>query len=99
MANEIPLLTGKSHQNFSIDLGDSTLEFRFNWVTRFGYFRVDIFDLSNDRRAISLGETAHSGVNLLARHPEYGRVYMSGPVPSIENIGAAAKLIWEPANG
>lgn len=95
MPKEIPLITSNPHQNFSVTLGSYTLKFEFSWITRFGYFRVNVFEQSDNNRVIALGQAARSGVDILSRFEKYGRVYIAGSEPTLENIGVNSKLMWE----
>lgn len=96
----IPLVAGQPFQTFNIPLGAYTLAFSFSWVQRFGYFRVDIDDITSNRATVTRGRVANPDVDLFnGLIVPYGRVYMTGPQPTLENIGIAARLEWEPTNG
>lgn len=95
MAREIPLTPGVAHQSFSVGLGVYTLSFRFDWVTRFQFFRVKITDITSNPFVVSESRSANLNVNLLRGFSEYGQVYMTGEPPTVENLGVNAKLMWE----
>lgn len=96
MAREIPLTPGLAHQAFSVELGDYTIAFTFDWLTRFEYFRVKIRDVTEQNELVlSACSAAHVGVNLFRDYPQYGSVYIEGDIPTVENIGIYSKLMWE----
>ena len=96
MSREIPLRANTPNQTFSVNLGVHTLEFAFFWVARFGYFRVNIRDLTNDAITLTNGRIAHPNADLLnGLNGKYGRVYMTGQPATLQNVGTRAKLIWE----
>ena len=96
MSRIIPLRNGAPHQRFSVSLADYSLELSFYWVARFEYFRVNIRDVTNDPFVLTNGRIAHPNVNLLnGLDDKYGRVYIDGEVPTLENMGDTAVLMWE----
>ena len=97
LAKTIPLLTGEAQQSFSVPLGDYSLQFNFFWVTRFGYFRVDIYDLSEGKEVVTLGQIAHDQVDMLEGF-KYGKVYMDGDATP-DNVGVTVFLRWEAPGG
>ena len=100
MVSEIPLLRNEPHQSFSADLGDYTLLFEFFYVTRFGYFRVNITDITSTAIVLTLGRIANPAVDLLAGVDiDVGRIFFNGDQPALDNLGISAKLLWEAPSG
>lgn len=92
---DVPLEPGLPFQELDFPAGDLTLRLSVFWVTRFGYFRVNIFDLDNDR-VVTNGRCAHLNVNMLRGINGYGSLTIRGERPTLENLGNTARLEWLP---
>lgn len=91
----ITLTQNYAFQDFTATLGDNTLNFKFKWLTRYGYYSVDILDIDNN--PITFGRALHPGVNLLSGlNINLGRIVLEGEQPTIDNLGLDNKLRWYP---
>ncbi|ENY3036317.1 phage baseplate plug family protein [Serratia marcescens] len=90
----IPLNNGYAFQRFRVQLGNHLLIFRLRWLTRYGYFCVDIFD---GDIPVTLGRALHPGVNLLSGlNTDLGRLVLEGENPRVDTLGLNNRLIWYP---
>ncbi|EMB4322236.1 hypothetical protein RJ492_001208 [Pluralibacter gergoviae] len=88
----IPLNSGFAYQRFSVQLGNHFLKFRLEWLTRFKYYTVDIYE--NDQ-PIVLGRALHPGVNLVAGlNTDIGIISLEGESPTVANLGKSNQLRW-----
>lgn len=91
----IPLSAGLANFSFTTRLNDTQLKFTFRWLTRYGYFSVDIFN--SDGSALTLGRVLHVGVNLLdGLNTQIGNIVLEGGKATIANLGIDNKLNWYP---
>lgn len=89
----IPLQAGYAHQIFTISSSGKTLTFYLNWLTRFNYYTVDIYDESGS--PIVLGRALHPEINLLSGLCiDIAPIILSGEQPTISNLGIANELRW-----
>lgn len=79
----IQLPTNRAHFKFRVNLGDSSCNFRVNWLERFGYFSVDI-DADGER--VASGRALNSGVDLLEGTGIAGRLVLEGKQPTPGNL-------------
>lgn len=92
----IPLNRGVAYQRFRVQLSNHMLIFRLRWLTRFGYFCVDIYE---GDVPIVLGRALHPGVNLLSGiNTTIGAILLDGDSPKIDTLGVTNRLIWYPSN-
>ena len=87
----IPLQNGQAHFQLRTTLSDRDVTIRADWLTRFGYYSVDI---EVDGELAIAGKGLHPGVNLLRFTDVPGTLTISGEQPSPENIGRTAKLVY-----
>ncbi|RAW93949.1 MULTISPECIES: phage baseplate plug family protein [unclassified Photorhabdus] len=93
--NIIPLTRNAAYQKFSVTLNNHQLVFYLSWLTRYGYFVVDIINIDNSPMA--LGRALHVGVNLLADlNTDIGKIVLEGETPTISNLGIKNQLKWYP---
>lgn len=91
----IPLTASLADFSFTTTLNDSLLQFNIRWLTRYGYFVVDIRNASNE--PIALGRGLHVGANLLAGlNSTIGKIVLEGEAPTIANLGVTNNLNWYP---
>ncbi len=91
----IPLTNGLAYQKLTVTLNDFNLGLYFLWLTRYGYFTVDIYDSGGS--PIVLGRALHVGVNLLSGiNSSIGAISLDGDPPTIANLGINNKLKWYP---
>lgn len=89
----IPLESGYPDFTFSTTLDSTRLKFRFRWLTRYGYYTVDIYN--SDGSALTLGRALHVNINLLAGlNTSIGRIVLEGTAPTIDNLGIDNNLNW-----
>ncbi|PXB01114.1 phage baseplate plug family protein [Pectobacterium carotovorum] len=94
--NIIPLINSVADQEFSAQLGNNNVSFRVRWLTRYGYFLVDIRDSAGN--PIVLGRAMHVDVNLLAGlNTRIGKIVLEGETPTIANLGERNSLVWYPS--
>ncbi|CAI1512081.1 Uncharacterised protein [Serratia quinivorans] len=88
----IPLNNSYAFQRFRVQLGNRLLIIRLRWLTRYGYFCVDIYE---GDMPVTLGRALHPGVNLLAGlNTTIGRLVLEGESPTIATLGVNNRLIW-----
>ncbi|CPR20608.1 hypothetical protein JMY81_01130 [Brenneria goodwinii] len=91
----IPLARGLADFSFTSNLNDTLLRFNVRWLTRYGYFVVDIRD--TDNAPIALGRALHVGINLLAGlNTDIGKIVLEGETPTLANLGVTNNLNWYP---
>lgn len=91
----IPLSAGLANFSFTTRLNDTQLKFTFRWLTRYGYFTVDIFN--SDGSALTLGRALHIGVNLLdGLNTGIGNIMLEGEKATLANLGIDNRLNWYP---
>lgn len=91
----IPLSAGLANFSFTTRLNDTQLKFALRWLTRYGYFTVDIFN--SDGSALILGRALHVGVNLLdGLNTGIGNIVLEGEKATIANLGIDNRLNWYP---
>jgi uncharacterized protein DUF6983 len=88
----IPLSGGFAFQRFRVQLGEHYLAFRLRWLTRYGYYCVDILE---NGQPVVLGRALHPDVNILAGlNTNIGAIYLRGESPTVSNLGVDNKLEW-----
>lgn len=88
----IPLNSGFAFQRFRVQLGSHYLVFCLRWLTRYGYYCVDILEKG---QPIVLGRALHPDVNILAGiNTDIGAIYLRGENPTVSNLGVDNKLEW-----
>ncbi|MBC3214228.1 phage baseplate plug family protein [Serratia fonticola] len=88
----IPLNSGYAFQRFRVQLGGHSLILRLRWLTRYGYFCLDIYE---GDKPVTLGRALHPGVDLLAGlNTDIGRLILDGESPTIATLGVNNRLIW-----
>ncbi|MGE4336212.1 MAG: hypothetical protein AB7E55_09590 [Pigmentiphaga sp.] len=91
----IPLRAGNAFQRFGVTLAGTYIQFRLRWLTRHGYYSVDLSRA--DGAPIALGRALHPEMNLLAGlNVELGRIVLEGEPATIANLGITNKLRWYP---
>ena len=91
---EIPLPQGRPHIRFTADLGGVRLRLRLDWLTRWGYFNVELY---RDESLLIGGVGLHPGVDLLdGLDLGVGQLYLDGAAPTPANLGEANTLVHEP---
>ncbi|AMO49207.1 Hypothetical protein AKI40_2819 [Enterobacter sp. FY-07] len=91
----IPLTASLADFSFTSTLNDTLLQFNIRWLTRYGYFVVDIRNANNE--PIALGRGLHVGVNLLAGlNSNIGKIVLEGETPTFANLGVTNNLNWYP---
>lgn len=88
----INLQQGSAHQRFRVNLDGRSVEVRLNWLTRFGYFSVDI-DVEGERQASGRG--LHPEINLLEGTDVEGALYIKGLQPTPANLTVDNSLVYE----
>lgn len=89
----IPLTTGLAYQTFSTTVGNVKLRFYFQWLTRYQYYSVSIFDYNGD--PIACGRALHPNINLLSGlNLDIGSIILQGEIPTMSNLGVTNSLIW-----
>lgn len=91
----IPLLAGavNAHQTQFVQLGDNFLEFKINYITRFGCWSVDIF---NEGVSVAYGAMLVPGSDIVGVYNAgIGRLIFIGDEPTLDNLGTANSLVWE----
>ncbi|MDB6366759.1 hypothetical protein PH242_03425 [Photorhabdus bodei] len=92
--NIIPLTRNAAYQTFSVNLNNHRLIFYLHWLTKYGYFIVDIKD---NNIPIVLGRALHVGVNLFSGlNTDIGEIILEGETPTISNLGIKNQLKWYP---
>lgn len=90
----IPLSPGNAHLRFRADLGDIVIGVRLDWLTRYGYFNVE---LSRGDEVIARSRALHPDIDLLeGLGLDAGRLYLDGKPATPDNLGEANKLRYEP---
>ncbi|CNH77782.1 phage baseplate plug family protein [Yersinia pekkanenii] len=91
----IPLTNGLAYQKLTVTVGDFNLWFYLRWLTRYGYFTVDIHDANGT--PIALGRALHVGIDLLSGiNTNIGKISLDGESATIANLGVNNKLKWYP---
>ena len=91
----ISLQQGAAHQRFRVNLDNQSVEVRLNWLTRFGYYSVDI-SVDGERQASGRG--LHPEINLLEGTSVAGELYILGRQPTPNNLTVDNRLVYkEPA--
>lgn len=85
-----------AHLSFRITLDDVSVKLRINWLTRFGYF---VLDIDADGERVVSGRGLHRGVNLLEGTDIGGRLSVEGAEPTPDTLGDTAKLRYETPDG
>lgn len=88
----INLQQGAAHQRFRVNLDGESVEIRLNWLTRFGYYTVDI-TVNGERQASGRG--LHPEVNLLEGTDVGGQLYIKGAQPTPANLTIDNRLVYE----
>lgn len=89
----IPLNAGSAFQRFSVSLGGRRLSFSLRWLTRFGFYVVDI---SEAGEPVVFGRSLHPGQDLLAGVvTDIGKIYLTGEPATVANLGKTNKLVFE----
>lgn len=90
----IPLDPGHAHFRFRTTLDGVTLGFRFDWLTRWGYFHVTI---TRAGETLVAGRGLHPDIDLLeGLGLGIGRLYIDGEAPTPDNLGVTNTLRYEP---
>lgn len=91
---EIPLKGGaaNAHQRFSIQLGAHYLEFRLNYLARYGAWCADIYE---GETLLIPGAMLEPNAELTAnRQAGIGRLFFTGEQPTLDNLGITNSLVW-----
>ena len=88
-------LLPEASQSLSFEAGEKSVELEITYVARFGYFRVNAYDISDTKEVITLGRSANPGVNMFSGVRGFGRLVMTGEQATVENLGITAVLTWE----
>lgn len=90
----IPLDPGHAHFRFRTTLGGVTLGFRFDWLTRWGYYNVEV---TRGSEVIARSRALHPDIDLLeGLGLGIGRLYLDGAAPTPANLGVTNVLRHEP---
>lgn len=93
MIREIPLQPGNAHLSFRVELSGTSVRVRLNWLTRFGYYTVQI---EGPDGVLAKGMGLHPDMDLLVDVPSIpGQLYIDGPAPKVDNLGREARLVYE----
>lgn len=91
----VPLKNGSTnaHQIFTIQLGDSYLEFTINYITESGpAWSVDI---SREGVVLVAGAMLEPGAEITENYEtDFGSLYFIGEDVTLDNLGMNNRLIW-----
>lgn len=83
-------LEQRAHFRFRTSLGGESYRFRFNWLTRYEYFTVDI---ERGDELIARGRALHPGINLFDGL-DSGELVLEGAAPTPRNLGINNRLVY-----
>ena len=84
--------SGLAHFQFDANLGTIRLRFRLNWLTRFGYYVVDV---SQNDKKLTAGRGLHPGIDLLrGLNLDNGTLTLEGSAATPENMGIDNRLVY-----
>lgn len=84
----------KAFFKFRVTLSNRFFIIHMKWSTRYEFYSVDIYE---GETPIILGRGLHPNIDLFSGlNLGIGRLYLSGAVPTIENLGNTNSLIYEP---
>ena len=75
-----------------MQLGDNYLDFKLNYLTRFGLWSLDVY---RDDSLLIAGATLEPNTDLTANTGAgIGRLYCVGVKPTFDNLGDVLQLVW-----
>lgn len=94
MIYEIPIAGGSPFISFNVQLEDLSAKIFLNWSYNGGFYRVDIHI---NGEPVVLGKGLNPNTDLLKTLKlGIGRLYLHGESATINNLGVANRLIYEP---
>lgn len=91
---EVPLRGGaaNAHQEFTMLLGDNTLDFTLNYVTQYNAWSLDI---SRDDVSLVRGAMLEPSSDIIKTYnAQIGKLVFVGEEVTLDNLGTANHLVW-----
>ncbi|WP_213881196.1 hypothetical protein [Pseudomonas sp. dw_358] len=86
--------SGLAYFTFQASLSNTTYLFSFNWLTRFSYYAVSMYDGTGT--AVFQGRGLHPNMDLLdGLQLGIGKLYLDGTQATVANLGVDNTLTWE----